>query len=215
MSWSSWLKRKMGLGIKGLYQDWEFTITPTMRRGAQKSQQEHTLRSDKAAEFQQFLHLTYGLSSLEIMKVSIRWPWLIQFYQLLAFLYAVSRRGIRCISCMHLHIELPFCPSTHINHHLLKHEEISQETVRQCFLQPLSASTTEESLLTGVRPWLPQGSRNPGHAEKAMDGNPEECKHTQGEQYVKVGLLLGVTSRSLTMQSSQRDWKASSTALKT
>lgn len=83
MSCSSWLKREMGLGIKGLYQDWEFIITPTMRRGAQKSQQEHTLRSDKAAEFQQFLYLTYGLSSLEIMKVSIRWPWLIQFYQLL------------------------------------------------------------------------------------------------------------------------------------
>lgn len=73
----------MSLGIKGLYQDWEFIITPTMRRGTQKSQQEHTLRSAKAAEFQQFLHLTYGLSSLEIMKVSIPWPWLIPFHQLL------------------------------------------------------------------------------------------------------------------------------------
>lgn len=73
----------MGLGIKVLYQDWEFFITQTVRRGAQKSQQEHTLRSGKAAEFQQCLHLTYGPLSPEIMKVSIRWPWLIQFHQLL------------------------------------------------------------------------------------------------------------------------------------
>lgn len=131
------------------------------------------------------------------------------------FLCVISQRGIRCISRVHLGIELSFCPLTNINDHLLKHEEIRQGTVKQCVLQPLSASTTEESLLTGARPWLPKGSRNLGHAEKAMGWEPRRVQHTQSEQYIKMGLLLCVTSHSLTMQSSQQGWESSSTTLKT